>query len=278
MSYQSDSTSNVRTSMMPRRPAHPGKIEKAKDPKRALKGLLRYLGPFKGSLALVFAFVLIYTLLGLAGPYLMGRAIDQFITTKQAAGLAIVALEMLAIYILNNLFQAIANWVMADVSQRALKLMRKDLFTHLQSLSIAFFDRNPAGELMSRLTNDIDAINQAVSQNVTSLIASIMTLFGILIAMFILNHWLALATLLVVPIMFWFTQFVARYTRKGFQELQKGLGEMNATMEESISGEKSSKHFGNATNRFSKPVSSPTAMPCCLCRSRTYWETFSSLF
>jgi ATP-binding cassette subfamily B multidrug efflux pump len=243
MSYQSDSTSNVRTSMMPRRPAHPGKIEKAKDPKRALKGLLRYLGPFKGSLALVFAFVLIYTLLGLAGPYLMGRAIDQFITTKQAAGLAIVALEMLAIYILNNLFQAIANWVMADVSQRALKLMRKDLFTHLQSLSIAFFDRNPAGELMSRLTNDIDAINQAVSQNVTSLIASIMTLFGILIAMFILNHWLALATLLVVPIMFWFTQFVARYTRKGFQELQKGLGEMNATMEESISGEKVIKAF-----------------------------------
>jgi ATP-binding cassette subfamily B multidrug efflux pump len=243
MSYQSDSTSNIRTSMMPRRPAHPGKIEKAKDPKRALKGLLRYLGPFKGSLALVFAFVLIYTLLGLAGPYLMGRAIDQFITTKQAAGLAIVALEMLAIYILNNLFQAIANWVMADVSQRALKLMRKDLFTHLQSLSIAFFDRNPAGELMSRLTNDIDAINQAVSQNVTSLIASIMTLFGILIAMFILNHWLALATLLVVPIMFWFTQFVARYTRKGFQELQKGLGEMNATMEESISGEKVIKAF-----------------------------------
>jgi ATP-binding cassette subfamily B multidrug efflux pump len=243
MSYQSDSTSNVRTSMMPRRPAHPGKIEKAKDPKRALKGLLRYLGPFKGSLALVFAFVLIYTLLGLAGPYLMGRAIDQFITTKQAAGLAIVALEMLAIYILNNMFQAIANWVMADVSQRALKLMRKDLFTHLQSLSIAFFDRNPAGELMSRLTNDIDAINQAVSQNVTSLIASIMTLFGILIAMFILNHWLALATLLVVPIMFWFTQFVARYTRKGFQELQKGLGEMNATMEESISGEKVIKAF-----------------------------------
>jgi ATP-binding cassette subfamily B multidrug efflux pump len=243
MSYQSDSTSNIRTSMMPRRPAHPGKIEKAKDPKRALKGLLRYLGPFKGSLALVFAFVLIYTLLGLAGPYLMGRAIDQFITTKQAAGLAIVALEMLAIYILNNMFQAIANWVMADVSQRALKLMRKDLFTHLQSLSIAFFDRNPAGELMSRLTNDIDAINQAVSQNVTSLIASIMTLFGILIAMFILNHWLALATLLVVPIMFWFTQFVARYTRKGFQELQKGLGEMNATMEESISGEKVIKAF-----------------------------------
>ncbi len=194
-------------------------------------------------MALVFIFVVIYTILGLFGPYLMGRAIDRYIATKQAAGLATIALLMLAVYILNNLFQAIANWIMADISQRALKQMRKDLFTHLQALSMSFFDHNPAGELMSRLTNDIDAINQAVSQNVTSLIASFLTMFGILVAMFVLNHWLALATLLVVPIMFWFTQFVARYTRKGFQQLQKHLGEMNATMEESISGQKVIKAF-----------------------------------
>jgi ATP-binding cassette, subfamily B, multidrug efflux pump len=179
----------------------------------------------------------------LIGPYLMGQAIDRFITTKQAAGLAKIALIMLAVYLLNNLFQAIANWVMSDISQRALKQMRKDLFTHLQALPIAFFDRNPAGELMSRLTNDIDAINQAVSQNVTSLIASVLTMVGILVAMFILDRWLALASLLVVPIMFWFTQFVAKYTRKGFRELQKNLGESNAVMEESISGEKVIKAF-----------------------------------
>jgi len=77
-----------------------------------------------------------------------------------------------------------------DVS---LKQLRKDLFTHLQSLPVAFFDRNPAGELMSRLTNDIDAINQAVSQNVTSLIASVLSMVGILVAMFVLDRWLALA-------------------------------------------------------------------------------------
>jgi ATP-binding cassette, subfamily B, multidrug efflux pump len=229
--------------MMQRRPADPGKIEKARDARRALKGLLRYLGPFKAGMTLVFVFVVIYTFLGLVGPYLMGVAIDRFISTKQVAGLAAVALWMLAVYLLNNLFQAIANWVMSDISQRALKQMRKDLFTHLQTLPIAFFDRNPAGELMSRLTNDIDAINQAVSQNVTSLIASVLSMFGILVAMFILDRWLALATLLVVPIMFWFTQFVARYTRKGFRELQKHLGEMNAVMEESISGEKVIKAF-----------------------------------
>jgi ATP-binding cassette, subfamily B, multidrug efflux pump len=243
MSFQSAPQSSSVQSMMQRRPADPGRIEKARDPRLALQGLLRYLAPFKAGMALVFVFVLVYTLLGLAGPYLLGVAIDRFIMTKQAAGLAMLALWMLAVYLLNNLFQAIANWLMSDISQRALKQLRKDLFTHLQSLPIAFFDRNPAGELMSRLTNDIDAINQAVSQNVTSLIASVLTMGGILVAMFVLDHWLALASLLVVPIMFWFTQFVARYTRKGFRELQKHLGEMNAVMEESISGEKVIKAF-----------------------------------
>jgi ATP-binding cassette subfamily B protein len=96
---------------------------------------------------------------------------------------------------------------------------------------------------MSRLTNDIDAINQAVSQNVTSLLASVLSMAGIVIAMFVLDVWLALAAVLVVPIMFWFTQFVARYTRKGFQELQKHLGELNGVMEESISGAKVVKAF-----------------------------------
>ncbi|MGD0752628.1 MAG: ABC transporter ATP-binding protein [Anaerolineales bacterium] len=244
MSFQSGaSTSNIRSMMTPRRPSDPGKIEKAKDPLRAVKGLLRFLLPFRTGMLIVFGLVLIYTVLGLIGPYLMGQAIDRFITTKQAAGLARIALLMLAVYLLNNLFQAIANWVMAGISQRALKQMRKDLFTHLQTLPIAFFDRNPAGELMSRLTNDIDAINQAVSQNVTSLLASVLTMVGILIAMFVLDRWLALASLLVVPIMFWFTQFVAKYTRKGFQQLQKHLGELNGVMEESISGQKVVRAF-----------------------------------
>jgi ATP-binding cassette subfamily B protein len=243
MSYQSaPQPGNIRT-IMQRRPADPGRIEKARDPRRALKGLLRYLGPYKVGLSLVFIFVLIYTFLGLIGPYLMGLAIDRFISTRQAAGLASIALWMLVVYLLNNLFQAIASWVMSNISQRSLKQMRKDLFTHLQDLPIAFFDRNPTGELMSRLTNDIDAINQAVSQNVTALIASVLSMVGIVAAMFALERRLALASLLVLPIMFWFTQFVARYTRKGFRELQKHLGEMNSVMEESISGEKVIKAF-----------------------------------
>ena len=234
---------DVRASMQARGPRNLGRIEKAKNPRGTLNRLVRYFGGFRLALGLVLVLILIYTVLGLIGPYLMGVAIDQYITTKQIDGLAQIVVWMLAVYLLNNLFQAIANWVMAGISQKALKQMRGDLFRHLQTLPLSFFDRNPAGELMSRLTNDIDAINQAVSQNVTSLVASVLSMVGILVAMFVLDRWLALFAVLVVPIMFWFTQFVARYTRKGFQRLQKDLGNLNGVMEEAISGQKVIKAF-----------------------------------
>ena len=234
---------NMRSRMMDRRPSAVGRIEKAQNPRRAMARLAAYLSPFKWTMTLVMGFVVIYILLGLMGPYLMGIAIDRFVGGKDAAGLVGIAIWMLVVYVLNNLFQAAANWLMADLSQRALKQLRTDLFQHLQTLSLQFFDTHPAGELMSRLTNDIDAINQAVSQNVISLIASVLSLGGILITMFILNPWLALATLLVVPIMIWFTNFVAKYTRLGFRRLQKHLGELNGVMEESISGQKVVKAF-----------------------------------
>ncbi len=229
-------TSDLRARMTPRAGLRPAVIEKARDPRGALLRLARYLSPFKLALALVFLLVLAYTLLGLVGPYLMGVAIDRFISLRQAAGLAGIAAAMLLAYLFNNLFQALASWIMADISQRALKRLRTDLFGRLQILALSFFDRNPAGELMSRLTNDIDAISQAVSQNVTALLASVLSMVGIVVAMFILDRWLALASVIVLPIMFLFAEFVARYTRKGFRRLQKDLGELNAVMEESIGG------------------------------------------
>jgi ATP-binding cassette subfamily B protein len=231
-------TSDLRSKFQTRGPGKPPTIEKARNPRRALARLLPYLKPYQWIIWLVLAFVLIYTLLGLAGPYLIGVAIDTFIGGRDIAGLVRIALLMLAAYLLNNLFQTMANWLMAKVSQDALKQLRRDLFQHLQGFPIAFFDRNPAGGLMSRLTNDIDAINQTVSQNITSLIASLLSMAGILTAMFVLNAWLALSTLLVIPIMLWFTGFVAKFTRREFRELQKSLGGLNSVAEETISGQK----------------------------------------
>lgn len=221
----------------------PARIEKAQYPLRVFKRLVSFLGPHRAALGGVLILVLVSTLLGLLGPYLMGMAVDRFIAARNAAGLGQIALWMLVAFLLGNLCDAAASWFMARISQDALKDLRQNLFAHLQSLPLAFFDTHPAGELMSRLTNDIDAVNQAVSQNVVALFASVLSLGGILIAMFVLNVWLALASIVVVPIMFGFTNFIARYTRKGFRELQQDLGQLNAVMEEAISGQRVVKAF-----------------------------------
>ena len=234
----------TRASMGGRHPMAIGRIEKAVDARIALRRLVAYLAPFRNGLIGVLVLVVIYTILGLLGPYMIGMAIDDYIIPGRIDELPIIAGWMLIVYVGTNVLQAWAGRSMAAISQRALQGLRQDLFTHLQRLPMQFFDRNPAGQLMSRLTNDIDAINQAVSQNVTALVASVLSLVGILIAMFTLDVWLALASLVVVPIMFWFTQFVATYTRRGFRELQRSMGELNAVMEEAISGQKVVKAFG----------------------------------
>lgn len=220
-----------------------GRIEKPKDAGATFRRLWLQFRPFRGRLALVTAAVVLYTLLGLCGPYLMGQAIDRFIVLKNADGLARIAVLMLGAYVLGNLVQLFSNRLMAVLSQRVLRDLRGRLFQHLQTLPVAFFDRQPAGDLMSRLTNDVEAINQAVAQNITALLASVLSMVGILVAMFVLDRWLALAALVVVPVMFWFTRFVAVYTRRGFRDLQRALGGLNGVMEEVISGQKVVKAF-----------------------------------
>ncbi len=227
-----------------RRPAAPGRIEEARDPKGALARLAGYLRPYRGALAIVLLMVAGYTLLGLAGPWLTSTAIDGYIIPGRIEGLGAIALAMLASYLLSDLLRALADRRMAVISQESLMLLRRDLFARLQVLPVSFFDRTPAGELMSRLTNDIDAINQAVSQNVTALLASILSLGGILAAMLLLDVQLTLAALAVIPLMLLFTGFVARYTRRGFRDLQKHLGSMNGMLEEAITGRRMAEAFG----------------------------------
>ncbi len=234
---------DYRARMLRRGPGRPGKIEKAANPRRALLRLLPYLSAYRAVLMVVFVLILVSTGLGLLGPYLMGLAVDRYIGGKDPAGLVRISIWILVIFLTGNVSELASNWLMARVSQGALKRLRQKMFDHMQTLSLSYFDRNPAGELMSRLTNDIEAINQAVSQNVVSLFGGVLSLVGILAAMFVLNFWLAMASVFVVPLMVWFTNFIARYTRKGFRELQKQLGEMNSVMEEAISGQRVVKAF-----------------------------------
>ncbi len=220
------------------------RIEKARNPRGALVRLAAYLRPYWLSLAAILGLVVLSTVASLIGPYLMGLAIDRYMGAGDLPGLLLVTLAMVLVYLCTWLTQAAQSWIMATVAQKALRALRQDLFAHLQALPLRFFDQRPVGELMSRLTNDIDAINQALSQNVTQLIMGLLTLGGILVTIFALNLWLALGSMAVFPLMIGATLLVGQRTRAGFRGLQMQLGRLNGLMEETLSGQRVVQAFG----------------------------------
>jgi ATP-binding cassette subfamily B protein len=221
-----------------------GNIEKAKDVRGTLGRLLGYLGEYRLHVMAVAAFTVVSTLLSLAGPYLQGQAIDRYIIGGDAAGLLRIMTLLAGTYIASAAMSVAAGWVMATVSQSSLKKLRKELFEHMQTLSLSFFDKRPAGDLMSRLTNDVDAIAAALAQNVTELIRNAITLVGIVVMMFTLNVWLALASLVVFPVMVVLTAVVSGRTRSSFRDLQMNMGMLNSVMQETITGQKVVIAFG----------------------------------
>jgi len=233
-----------RSGMMRRGPRGMGDIEKAKDVRGTLGRLLSYLGEHRLHIVAVAAFTVVSTLLSLAGPYLQGLAIDKYIIEGDATGLLMIITLLAGTYIASAAMSMVSGWIMATVSQRSLKKLRKELFEHMQTLSLSFFDKRPAGDLMSRLTNDIDAIAAALAQNVTELIRNAITLVGIVVMMFSLNVWLALASLIVFPLMVVLTAVVSGRTRSSFRDLQRNMGMLNSVMQETITGQRAVIAFG----------------------------------
>ncbi|MCX6655277.1 MAG: ABC transporter ATP-binding protein [Candidatus Bathyarchaeota archaeon] len=213
-------------------------IERAKNPRETIARLASYLLAYKIQLVLVLASIIAASVLQLLGPYLIGITIDQYILKGDVAGLTRMTLVLLGIYLGGWMLQAAQGWIIATISQRALRQIRKDLFEHMQTLSLSFFDKRSQGDLMSRLTNDIDAINQALSMNITTIVSSVLGLVGILIAMFALNLWMAFGNLAVIPFMLIVTLVIGRRTMSGFRGLQSSMGRLNGRMEEIISGER----------------------------------------
>jgi ATP-binding cassette subfamily B protein len=223
-------------------------IEKARDVRGTVRRLLNTLRPFRWALLGVLLLVIVSTLLNLLAPYLMGVAIDRFIGTGDLAGLPVVVLSMAGAFAGIWLATVGQSVIMARVSQRAMRALRGDLFGHLQALSLSYFDRHPHGELMSRLTNDLDAITRVLSQNVTELFGGVLTLVGILVMMFAINFWLALGSMVVFPIMMWLVGFVGRRTRSGFRDYQRRIGQLNGKLEEMFSGQRVIMAFGQQTS------------------------------
>ena len=218
--------------------------ERASDARGALRRLLGYMKPHRGSIAVVFCLATVGTVLALSGPYLMGAAIDRIVAGERMAIILRVVGLMAGAYALAWIANVAQGVLIATVAQRAMRTLRGALFDHLQRLSLAFHDSRRSGETMSRLTNDIDAISRVLSQNVTQLFSGLLTTVGILIVMFVLSPWLALASMLVLPLMLGIVVLVGRKTRTAFRAYQRNLGALNGTLEETFSGQRVVTAFG----------------------------------
>jgi len=220
--------------------------ETARDTRAAINRLLLYARPYRVRLAGVAVLVIVSTFASLAGPILLGRIIDQFIAVSDLHGLARTALTMLGILVLGGLASVAHGVMMVKVGQGLIADLRGELFGHLQALSMAYHDRHRVGDLMSRVTNDTEAINQVISNGLITFITNILTLAGIMVSMFLLNWQLAIGTLMLLVLMSYFTGVVTRRSRVAFREVQRNLGAMNAVMEENLAGIRVVQAFARA--------------------------------
>ena len=181
----------------------------------------------------------------------MGRAIDQLVGGRLAALLRLVLL-MLGVYVLSAAAQLVQGVVIAGIAQKAMRALRADLFSHIQTLSLRFFDSRSQGDLMSRLTNDMDVISQVLTNNAAQLFTGILTIAGILAIIFVLSPWLALGSMIAFPLMIGLVGMVGRKTRTAFRSYQAGLGALNAVLEETYSGQRVVLAFGQEEKVLSR--------------------------
>ncbi|MGB5058333.1 MAG: ABC transporter ATP-binding protein, partial [Candidatus Promineifilaceae bacterium] len=222
--------------------------ESARNTRQTVQRLLWYARPYTPQLLIVALFVIVSTASGLIGPILFGRAIDQFVMPKDLVGLGRLALIMLGVYMLGGLASIVQGILMVGVGQRLIADVRAELFNHLQWLSMAYHDQHKVGDLMSRVTNDTEAINSILSNGLIEFTSNILLLGGIMVAMFLLNWPLAIGTLILLPLMLTITSLVTRRSRVAFRQVQRNLGVMNAVMEENISGIRVVQAFARASD------------------------------
>jgi ATP-binding cassette subfamily B protein len=220
-----------------------GPSERAENAGETLKRIWGYLKRQRWALVLVIALVLATTVLGVIGPLLLGRAIDLLMAGGSLAELARLVLIMLGLYGLTSLGYWLQATLMAGVAQRTVRELRADLFAKLQTLSLRYFDSHAHGDLMSRLSNDVETISNVLTSNATQLISSALTILGVAVTMLIVNWPLALVTLLILPLMMALTRLVSRQTRKGFREQQNRLGALNGIIEETVTGQQVVKAY-----------------------------------
>lgn len=195
-----------------------------------------YLGRYRLTTLASIALMLLYTAANLANPYLIGVAIDRFISHGDLGGLAVISIILLVVNVVMWQAQYWQIWSMSWTGQQILYHLSADMFTHLQRLSLSFYDRTQIGRVMSRLQSDIDVLESMLSSGLLSILGSLVALVGIIAAMLVMNVGLALLTFTVLPIMFIIAAFWQRHAQRSFRRTRSAISMVNATLQENITG------------------------------------------
>ena len=203
---------------------------------RLMRRLLQYLRPYRVQAGLALAAIIANSMLQLAQPYLLKVAIDRYIPAGSVDGINRIALWYFAILIAAFILEFTQTWLLQTMGQRIMFDMRVQIYGHLQRLDLRFYDRNPVGRLMTRVTTDVDVINDLFTSGVVSVFGDVFTLAGIMIVMLSMNWKLALVTFAVLPLIVLVTQWFRRNVRESYRTVRRLIARINAYLQEHITG------------------------------------------
>ncbi|MBM7712419.1 ABC transporter ATP-binding protein [Enterococcus xiangfangensis] len=240
-------------------------VEKAKDFKGTIKKLISYLGAYKIAVFLVMIFAIASTIFNIWGPKILSKAITELFTglTKKYEGTGDINFEkiggvllfMLGLYVLSSLFGVIQGWIMSTISQKITYRMRKEISEKINRMPMNYFESRTTGEVLSRITNDVDTLGQSLNQSLTQLITSTFTIVGVIVMMLSISVQMTGIAILIVPISLVLIMVVVKNSQKYFQTQQEYLGVINGKVEETIGGYTIVRLFNeeeNSLNEFKK--------------------------
>lgn len=230
-----------------------GANEKAKDFKGTLKKLLHYMSVFKVQMAFIVIFAICGTVFDIVGPKILGKATTEIyngLVSKVSGGSGMdfgrigqILLMTLGLYLISALCSFIQGYLMTGVSQKTTYRLRKEISEKINRMPMNYFDTKPVGEVLSRVTNDIDTLGQSLNQSATQMITSVTTLIGVLAMMLSISPLMTLATLVILPVSMILISFVMKHSQKYFRGQQEYLGNVNGQVEEIYSGHNIIKAF-----------------------------------
>ena len=220
--------------------------EKAKDFRGSMAKLFRYMERYKFRFVMVFVFAIAGTVFNIAGPKILGKATTELYTGLVAkvngtggidfTKIGTILLWTLGLYVTSACFSFIQGWIMTGISNDVTYNLRKDISKKINHLPLNYFESRTNGEILSRVTNDVDTLQMSLNQSLTQLITSVTTLIGVFIMMLSINVWMTLAALLILPVSMFIIQTVMKHSQKYFQDQQTYLGTVNGQIEENFGG------------------------------------------